>query len=46
MKKRGGKETFTSSLEHAAKQFVMHQKYTADIIAGFPWYNSIRNNFV
>ncbi len=47
LKKRGGKETFDSSLEQAAKQFVMQQKYTADIIAGFPWYNSItRQTFI
>ncbi|MCY1721151.1 glycogen debranching enzyme N-terminal domain-containing protein [Prolixibacteraceae bacterium Z1-6] len=45
--KRGGKETFTSSLEHAAHQFVLHGKNTADIIAGFPWYNSItRQTFI
>ncbi len=47
LKKRGGKETFVSSLEQAARQFVLHQKYTADIIAGFPWYDSItRQTFV
>ena len=47
LKKRGGKETFASSLEHAAHQFVAHQKNTADIIAGFPWYNSItRQTFI
>jgi predicted glycogen debranching enzyme len=47
MKKRRGKETFTSALENAAHQFVMHGKNTADIIAGFPWYDSItRQTFV
>ncbi len=47
IKKRGGKETFVSSLEHAAQQFVMHKKDTADIIAGFPWYGSItRQTFI
>ncbi len=46
-KKRGGKETFSSALEHAARQFVMHKKNTADIIAGFPWYDSItRQTFI
>lgn len=47
LKKRGQKETFESSLEHAAKQFVIHHKKTADIIAGFPWYGSItRQTFI
>lgn len=46
-KKRGGKETFNSVLEQAAHQFIMHEGYTADIIAGFPWYNSItRQTFI
>ncbi|MDX8337595.1 amylo-alpha-1,6-glucosidase [Draconibacterium sp. IB214405] len=46
-KKRGGKETFKSVLEQAAHQFIMHEGYTADIIAGFPWYNSItRQTFI
>ena len=46
-KKRSSKETFESSLEHAAKQFVFHNKKTAEIIAGFPWYGSItRQTFV
>ena len=47
LKKRGQKETFASSLEHAAKQFVHHNKKTTEIIAGFPWYGSItRQTFV
>ena len=47
VKKRGKKETFASALEHAGKQFVMHKKKTAEIIAGFPWYGSItRQAFV
>ena len=47
VKKRAQKETFSSSLEHAAKQFVMHKKKTAEIIAGFPWYGSItRQTFI
>ena len=46
-KKREKKETFSTALEHAAKQFVMHQKKTAEIIAGFPWFGSItRQAFV
>lgn len=46
-KKRGGKETFASAIEHASQQFLLHQKNTADIIAGFPWYNSItRQTFI
>ncbi len=46
-KKRSTKETFESSLEHAAKQFVYHNKKTAEIIAGFPWYGSItRQTFI
>ncbi|WP_340111466.1 amylo-alpha-1,6-glucosidase [Maribellus mangrovi] len=46
-KKRGQRETFNSSLEHAARQFVMHKKKTAEIIAGFPWYGSItRQTFI
>nr|WP_051567678.1 glycogen debranching enzyme N-terminal domain-containing protein [Draconibacterium orientale] len=45
--KRGGKETFNSVLERAAQQFIMYEGYTADIIAGFPWYNSItRQTFI
>lgn len=40
-KKRGEKETFESAINHAANQFVEYKKYSADIIAGFPWYNSI-----
>ena len=46
-RKRADRETFASSLEHAAKQFVVHKKNTAEIIAGFPWYGSItRQTFV
>ncbi len=45
--KRGHRETFASSLEHAAQQFVRHNKNTAEIIAGYPWYGSItRQTFV
>lgn len=45
--KRGYKETFKNVLEQAAHQFIMHEGYTADIVAGFPWYNSItRQTFI
>jgi predicted glycogen debranching enzyme len=47
LKKRGQRETFYSALEHAARQFVMHKRKTAEIIAGFPWYGSItRQTFI
>ncbi|MCE4566182.1 glycogen debranching enzyme N-terminal domain-containing protein [Maribellus sp. CM-23] len=46
-RKRAERETFATSLEHAAKQFVVHKKNTAEIIAGFPWYGSItRQTFI
>lgn len=39
--------TFASSLRNAAEQFIVNKKGTNDIIAGFPWYNSItRQTFV
>ncbi len=39
--------TFLSSLDNAAEQFIMHKPNATDIIAGFPWYNSItRQTFV
>lgn len=40
-KKREGHVNFCSSLKNAAEQFVSHKKNETDIIAGFPWYNSI-----
>jgi predicted glycogen debranching enzyme len=47
MNKRGGKETFAGVLEQAAHQFVHYGNNTADIVAGFPWYNSItRQTFI
>lgn len=47
LQKRGGRETFSSSLNNAAEQFIMHKKDTTDIIAGFPWYNSdTRQTFI
>lgn len=39
--------SFLSSLDNAAEQFIMHKKKGTDIIAGFPWYNSItRQTFI
>ncbi|MCK5730876.1 MAG: glycogen debranching protein, partial [Draconibacterium sp.] len=47
LKKRGGKVNFVSALNNAAGQFVMYKKDKTDIIAGFPWYNSItRQTFI
>lgn len=41
------RSTFLSSLDNAAEQFVTHKNYGTDIIAGFPWYDSItRQTFV
>lgn len=41
------RSTFLSSLDNAAEQFVMHKNNGTDIIAGFPWYDSIsRQTFV
>ncbi len=39
--------SFLHSLDNAAEQFVMHKTNGTDIIAGFPWYDSItRQTFV
>ncbi len=39
--------SFLHSLDNAAEQFVMHKKNGTDIIAGYPWYDSItRQTFV
>ncbi len=39
--------SFLNSLDNAAEQFVMHKKNGTDIIAGYPWYDSItRQTFV
>jgi len=47
LKKRGGRVTFTNSLNNAAEQFILHKNAETDIIAGFPWYNSItRQTFI
>lgn len=47
LKKRSGRATFINSLYNAAEQFVLNKKNETDIIAGFPWYNSItRQTFI
>ncbi|NQU55557.1 MAG: glycogen debranching enzyme N-terminal domain-containing protein [Bacteroidetes bacterium] len=47
IKKRGTHITFTSSLNNAAAQFIMHKNGDTDIVAGFPWYSSItRQTFI
>ena len=44
---RTERSTFLSSLDNAAGQFVMHKNNETDIIAGFPWYDSItRQTFI
>lgn len=46
-KKRGDRRTFAGLLNNAAGQFIHHKKDETDIIAGFPWYNSItRQTFI
>ncbi len=46
-KKRGDRITFLSTLDQAAEQFIMHKNNGTDIIAGFPWYDSItRQTFI
>ncbi len=45
--KRRERVTFLNSLEYASEQFIFHGKTGTDIIAGFPWYDSItRQTFV
>ncbi|MBN1987756.1 MAG: glycogen debranching enzyme family protein [Prolixibacteraceae bacterium] len=45
--KRPGRDTFLTSLDNAAEQFIMHKQNETDIIAGFPWYESItRQTFI
>lgn len=47
LKKRTRRYTFASSLRNAAEQFIVNKKNSTDIIAGFPWYNSItRQTFI
>lgn len=41
------RNSFLDSLDNAAGQFVMHKKDQTDVIAGYPWYDSItRQTFV
>lgn len=41
------RSTFLGYLDNAAQQFVMHKNSETDVIAGFPWYNSItRQTFI
>lgn len=41
------RDSFLRSLDNAAGQFIMHKKDSTDVIAGFPWYDSItRQTFV
>jgi predicted glycogen debranching enzyme len=45
--KRPVRDTFLTSLDNAAKQFIMQHDDETDIVAGFPWYESItRQTFV
>jgi predicted glycogen debranching enzyme len=45
--KRPGRDTFLTSLDNAAEQFIMHKQNETDLIAGFPWYESItRQTFI
>ncbi|MGM0620133.1 MAG: amylo-alpha-1,6-glucosidase [Bacteroidota bacterium] len=47
LNKRTRRYTFISSLKNASEQFILHKKNETDIIAGFPWYNSItRQTFI
>jgi predicted glycogen debranching enzyme len=48
LRKRSDKHTFYDSLRNAATQFTWHQvHHEEDIIAGFPWYDSIsRQTFI
>ena len=47
MNKRTRRYTFASSLQNAAEQFIFHKKNQTDVIAGYPWYNSItRQTFI
>ena len=46
-KKHAQRLTFISSLKQAGEQFILHRKNETDIIAGFPWYDSItRQTFI
>jgi len=47
LQKRQPRVSFLSSLDNAAEQFIRHKENEADIIAGFPWYDSItRQTFI
>ena len=47
LKKRTRHYTSASSLRNAAGQFILHKKNKIDVIAGYPWYNSItRQTFI
>ncbi|HKL33015.1 MAG TPA: glycogen debranching enzyme N-terminal domain-containing protein, partial [Tangfeifania sp.] len=47
LNKRTRRYTFASSLHNAAEQFILHKKNKTDVIAGYPWYNSItRQTFI
>ena len=47
LRKRKPQNSYIESLNNAATQFIWHQGKNADIIAGFPWYNSItRQTFI
>lgn len=41
LRKRPYQDNFEDSLKNAAMQFIWHRGEKEDIIAGFPWYNSI-----
>ncbi len=45
--KRPERDTFLTSLDNAAEQFIMQRNNETDIVAGFPWYGSIpRQTFI
>ncbi|QGY43570.1 hypothetical protein GM418_07820 [Maribellus comscasis] len=45
--KRPERDTFLTSLDNAAEQFILQRSDETDIVAGFPWYESItRQTFV
>lgn len=47
LNKRTRRYTFISSLKNAGEQFIFHGKSGTDIVAGFPWYESItRQTFI
>jgi predicted glycogen debranching enzyme len=46
-KKRSGRITFLNTLDHAAEQFFIYKNDETDVVAGFPWYESItRQTFI